>query len=161
VKSEKHSSRFNGVKHGIFATILLSGDNWGETEKDYLRIVSGLRRAFQPVGCFEQVQIEKLAFLYVRLSRVYKADQQFAPKLFKKVSEALDADHRMVEREAIDRESEVLVTRKDPDPDSLIRYEANVERQIVRTLDQLERFQRLGNCAPESPKETREPRAKQ
>jgi len=137
MKKGRRGSRFNATSHGIFASILLSGEPWGESEEEFLRLLSGLREDLRPVGCLEETQVEKLAFLYLRLSRVYKFDLRLAPLLFKKLSDALERDYPTVETESIDREEEVVVVGKDLSPDLFMRYESNIERQIARTLDRL------------------------
>jgi len=137
MKKGRRGSRLNATSHGIFASILLSGEPWGEREEDYRRLLCGLREDLRPVGCLEEIQVEKAAFLYLRLSRVYKVDLRLAPLLFKKVSDALEKDYPTVETEWVDKEKEVVVVEKDLSPDLLLRYEGNVERQIARTLDRL------------------------
>ena len=142
----------NATKFGIFATILLSGEAMGEEEEDYLALLRSFRKTFRPANSLAEVLVEKLAFLYLRLSRVYKSDIQSAPMLFTKVKEALENDEPTVDAEYVGahKEYRLVVFPKGPSPELLIRYEANIERQIARTLDQLERAQQVGQSAPES-----------
>ena len=51
----------------------------GESENDYKELVVSFREALQPVGGFEEFFVQKLAFLALRLSRVYKVDVRIAP----------------------------------------------------------------------------------
>ena len=150
--TEKKRSSRNATKSGIFASILLSGEAMGEEEEHYLALLRGLRKTFQPGNSFAEVLVDKLTFLYLRLSRVYKCDLQCAPTLFTKVKEALENDEPTVDTEYVGEKKEyrVVVFPKGPSPELLIRYEANIERQIARTLDQLERAQQVGQSAPES-----------
>jgi len=149
MRNGKRTSKLNAVTHGILADILLVGDHLGESSETYTRMLSALRRSIRPVDNFEELQIEKLAFLYIRLARVYKADWRLAPKLFEKLEKSIDADHPFVTEELFDF-GEVMGQRKDPTPELLVRYESNIERQISRTIDQLEqwRMMRPNNSKP-------------
>jgi hypothetical protein len=95
-RTGKRRSRHNAVTHGILADILLDGDLLGESSETYRRMLSALRNSVRPVDDFEELQVQKLAFLYVRLTRVYKADWRLAPKLFAKLEKSVDADHSFV-----------------------------------------------------------------
>jgi hypothetical protein len=152
VTTKRRASNRNATKFGIFATILLSGEVMEESKEDYLALLAGLRKTFRPADSLAEVLVEKLAFLYLRLSRVYKSDIQSAPMLFTKVKEALENDEPTVDAEYVGahKEYRLVVFPKGPSPELLIRYEANIERQIARTLDQLERAQQVGQSAPES-----------
>ena len=143
MKNGKRSSKHNAVTHGILADILLVGNHLGESSETYRRMLSALRNSMRPVDDFEQLQIEKLAFLYIRLTRVYKADWRLAPKFFEKLEKSIDADHPFVTKGLLDLEGEVMGQRRDPTPELLLRYESNIERQISRTIDQLERWRMM------------------
>jgi hypothetical protein len=67
-KRKKQGGMYNATTHGIFAQIILRGGSLGESEEAYRVLLSGLRKAIKPVDQFENVQVEKLAFLYLRLS---------------------------------------------------------------------------------------------
>jgi hypothetical protein len=144
------TSNRNATKCGIFAKILLSGEVMGESKEDFLSLLAGLRKKFRPADSLAGILVDKLAFLYLRLSRVYKSDIQSAPLLFTKVKEVLEEGEPTVDAEYVGEHKEyrVVALPKGPAPELLIRYEANVERQIARTLEQLERAQ--GQSAPES-----------
>jgi hypothetical protein len=133
-------SRFNSTKHGIFATLLCNSNFLEEAETDFKAILSGLRNALRPMNEFEGIQVDKLAFLYLRLRKLYEADWRVAPKLFAKVTEVLDENRGVVEVAAVEEGQEVAFLRRDPSPELLIRYESNIERQIARTLDQLGKY---------------------
>jgi hypothetical protein len=138
--NERHGSSRNATKFGIFATILLRGEILGERTEDYLALLAGLRKSFQPANSFAEVLVDKLAFLYLRLSRVYKCDLQSAPRLFAKVNEAIEDGEPTIETEYVGapKQYQVVVIPKGPSPEVLIKYEGNIERQIARTLVQLE-----------------------
>ncbi|SRR6266581_2900767 len=151
-KREKHGGRHNATKHGIFARILLRGVALGESEEAYRALLAGLRQAIKPVDQVEDVQVEKLAFLYLRLTRVYAADWNVAPILFDKVAKALDEEEPLTETTWVNKENEVVVIRKALGPDLALRYEANIERQIARTLGLLQqwRMMREGSSGPKT-----------
>jgi hypothetical protein len=136
----------------IFATILLSGEVMGESKEDYLALLAGSRKTFRPANSLGEVLIDKLAFQFLRLSRVYKSDIQSAPILFTKVKEALENDKPTVNAEYVGAKKEyrIVVFPKGPSPELVVRYEATIERQLARTLDQLERARQVGQGAPES-----------
>jgi hypothetical protein len=152
MNNRRQGSRYNATKHGIFAGILISGGTLGDSVGNYTALLSGLRAAIKPTDQFEGMLVETLAFLYLRLSRVYQADWDSAPKLFRTVGEALDGDYPKADTEYIDRNDEVLIVRNGPAPDLLIRYEAAIERQICRTLSRLEQWRaiRQGRLQPAS-----------
>ncbi len=153
----KRGSNHNATKFGVFARILLSGEVMGEREKGhYVALLFGLaQKSSGKLGfdCLEEVLVEKLAFLFLRLTRVYKADVKLAGKIFRKVEHGLKISGPTAETEYIgeDKEYQVVLLPKGPSPDLLVRYEANIERQIARTLEQLERPRRVPQSAPEPP----------
>ncbi len=145
------------MTHGILAETLLAGDHMGELGETYRRILSALQKAMRPVDTYEQLLVEKLAFLYVRLIRVYRADWQLAPKLFEKLEESVGAEYNpFIRKGLIDFEGEVIGHRKDPTPELLVRYESNTERQISRTIDQFERWRMMRPNNSEPPAELQE-----
>jgi hypothetical protein len=148
---EGNRSRYNAISHGILADILLVGDHMGESSETYRRMLSALQKAMRPVDDYEELLIEKLAFLYIRLTRVYKADWRLAPRVFEKLEESVGAEYNpFVTRGLMDFGGEVIGPRKDPTPELLLRYESNIERQISRTIDQFERWRmiRMNNSKP-------------
>ncbi|SRR5216683_4379792 len=149
MRNGKGTSKHNAVKHGILAEILLVGDHLGESSETYRQMISTLQKSIRPVDDFTELQIEKLAFLYIRLARVYKADWRLAPKLFEKLEKSINANHPFITKELFDF-GEVMGQRKDPTPELLVRYESNIEKQITRTFDQLEqwRMMRPNNSKP-------------
>jgi len=93
----KPESRHNAISHGIFARILTS-----EPEKeDYRRLLEGVEEAIRPANGLEQVLVEKLAMLLLRLKRVYKADLDTAPAMFERVKDDLDLIQQLRQLRAI------------------------------------------------------------
>jgi uncharacterized tellurite resistance protein B-like protein len=144
MKNQKISSKHNAIKHGVFADILISGRAFGEEATDYQRFVSMLRESLRPTSGLGETLVEKLAALLLRLSRVYKADAEMAPKMFARVIETLSTKHSVANPVWVSPEDQVMVVRKEPTPDLILRYEANLERQIARTLDQIAGLGEMG-----------------
>ena len=140
---KKREPKHNAVSHGIFATVLLSGDHFGESREHYFSLISMLRSSIQPENGFEEALVEKLAFLFLRLIRLYKADINIAPKMFERVAEFFGPDQPSIKMKWVSREDQVVVVQRDPSSETLMRYESNLERQIGRTMDELERFRRM------------------
>jgi hypothetical protein len=139
----KRVSRFNATTHGIFADIFQSGEHTSEERDKYCHLLSSLRTAILSGDCLEDLQVQTLAVLFVRLWRVYKADARIAPRLFARVQEILEQEHPEVTVEYVSRKDEVVVSRKEPTPDLLIRYEISLQRQVGRTLGQIEQRRRM------------------
>jgi hypothetical protein len=119
-------------------------------------MLSALQKSMPPVDNYEELLIEKLAFLYIRLTRVYKADWRLAPKFFEKLEESVGAGYQpFVTKGLLDLEGDVMGRRNDPTPELLVRYESNIERQISRTIDQFERWRmiRPNNSKPPAKQE--------
>lgn len=134
-KIGRQRSSCNSIKHGIFADILLSGDGMGKASEEYLRLLSALRGAIRSRDAFVDIQVESLAFWYLRLARIQKAGLRVAPKLFKKMEEALDAGGF-----ELDIFTQTAGNRKDPSPELIIRYESNTLRQISRAMGLLQQW---------------------
>ncbi len=151
--SEKKGAKHNSIKHGIFANILLSGNPFGEERDHFLALISMVRSSIRPVNGLEETLVEKVAVLLFRLARLYKADLRMAPRMFARVVDDLASDQPSVEAKWISHQDQVLVVGKNPSIDSIIRYEANLERQIGRTLDRIESCRRMrgGNSTPALP----------
>jgi len=152
----KRGPNQNATTHGVFAQIMLKGNSFGEDREDFLRLASMFRDSIRPVDGFEETLVEKLAVLFFRLARLYKADLKVAPKMFERVSVLLRADEASTSANWIDGISGIgqpTVTKRDPSSDSITRYEANLEREIGRTLNQIELLRRMrgGDSTPALP----------
>lgn len=136
----KTNSSMNAVRHGVFAKIVLNGRTFGREAELYDELLTVLKDAVKPTNGLEEILVQKLAFLFLRLSRVYKADRAIAPRIFTRVLRTLTGDRRETETIDVDKKNEIVLVSKEPSPDLVVRYEANIERQIARTLDQLMRL---------------------
>jgi hypothetical protein len=147
----KQRSKQNAVKHGLFADIVLAGEPFRELLEDYTRLLEGLREYFRPVGALEDVIVEQLAFEFLRLGRLYKADVRVAPQVFRR----LEADLRKEEPSTLDfadRVGEALVIRRQVASELLLRYGNSVSNQIHRLLDRLDRLQKTRLGQPVAPR---------
>jgi len=66
----KRKSRYNAVKHGIFADALL----YDESRAEYENLLQGLMDHFQPIGQLEELLVEKLVMLWWRYRRLLQAE---------------------------------------------------------------------------------------
>jgi len=147
----KRRSSQNACTHGILADVLQRDGCLGDSQSDFSKLLVELRNQFGPVGFLENLLVEKLGVLYVRLPRVYKADLKTAPLIFRMVEAGLRRDEPPVLIGLSDTESEVVFVRKLPTLEVIMRYETNLERNIERTLNQLERLQRMRLGQPVPP----------
>jgi len=143
MKDSIRPTNHNAVRHGIFAKILLTGPAFAEATEDLERLISVIAESIKPVDGLEQALVEKLAVLLLRLTRVYKADQAIVPKLIERVMDGLDKVQPPPELHLIDREAQIVIDRKDPSSEVLMRYETAIERQIARTIDQIQKLRLL------------------
>lgn len=70
----KQKSRYNALKHGIFAQVVLRGSALKESKADYLNLLQSFREGFQPAGGAEEFLVEKLAMLAWRKARAVRAE---------------------------------------------------------------------------------------
>lgn len=143
MKNIKRCTSHNSISHGIFAKILLKGPAFAEATEDLEKLISVIAESIKPFDDLEQALVEKLAVLLLRLTRVYRADQAIAPSLFARVKDGLDQGQPPPELHLIDREAQIFIDRKDPSFEVLMRYETAIERQIARTLDQIQKLRLL------------------
>lgn len=137
----KRRSKFNAVQTGIFAKVVLKGEPFRESEGDYRGILADLQESIHARDRFEEILLENLAFQFLRLGRVYRADAAVAPLLFTRVRERLEGEAPDAEISGLLGEKAVSVDRL-PAAELLVRYEASIWRQIERILDRLEQWRR-------------------
>lgn len=124
----KATSRRNALKFGIFSNAIVLD---GESRPEFELLLGGLRQFHQPEGTLEEVLVDKLSVLLWRYRRLITADSkasiEYQPNLCSLIPELQSSPWEV-----------------------LIRYEANLDRAIDRTLNQLERLQRtrLGQHVP-------------
>jgi hypothetical protein len=143
----KARSKFNAVRTGIFAKVLLTGDPPGKSHSAYRELIAELQESIRPRDRFEEMLVETLALQFLRLTRVYEADAAVAPILFRNVREKLESDGFEARTGDTLRE-EPFGAGKLPAADLLMRYEAGIWRHIDRIMDRLDRWRRAhDDCA--------------
>jgi hypothetical protein len=135
-------SKYNAVTHGIFRRALLSEPDSTEAE-EFERLLLVEREAIRPRNGLEEDLVEILAIQRLRLERVYAADLKIAPKLFARVSENLDAKNTGFEIDILNLNNGSVKPDKNPTFDLLIRYASSIERQISRTLGQIQQLRQM------------------
>jgi hypothetical protein len=131
----KERSKYNALKHGIFSQVALLKN---EPRAEFDALLDGFQEYFQPKGVPEQVLVEQLAVLKWRLRRLLTAEAEIISH------PALDLNGGF----SLGVKSESMLDH----PNRLFRYEAGIERSFGRTLDQLERLQRIRLGQPVLPK---------
>jgi hypothetical protein len=135
----KRRSKYNAIRHGIFADLVLTGEPFRESIQDYKRLLEALRKAFKCDNALDQILVQVLAFELLRLSRIYKADAQIAPRMFERVQTDLVENNPHVFTECVDKEREVVLVQRPLDPEIILRYASSVMKNIQRILAQLHR----------------------
>jgi hypothetical protein len=139
----KRRAKSNAIQHGIFADQVLTAEPFRESVPNYEKFLCSLCEAIQPSNALEQALVEMLAFEFLRLSRVYKADAQIAPRMFERVHAGLSEEKPHVLTERVEKEEEIVIVQRALDPELVIRYQTHVSREIDRILIRLERLQRM------------------
>ncbi|MFQ5738315.1 MAG: hypothetical protein ACE5JX_04840 [Acidobacteriota bacterium] len=67
-------SRYNALKHGIFARVVLRGTALKENKADYENLLESFRQSVQPQGGLEEFLVEQLAQLAWRKGRAVRAE---------------------------------------------------------------------------------------
>lgn len=70
----KMKSRYNAIKHGIFAKVVLRGNVLKESKAEYLNLLESFRESLQPFGGLEEFLVEKLAQIAWRKARAVRAE---------------------------------------------------------------------------------------
>ena len=139
----KRRTKYNAMRHGIFADIVLTSEPFRESFEDYVKLLRVLRDAIRPADGLEKTLVEQLAFEFLRLSRVYKADVQVTPLVFERITRMLKDGSPLVQTELIeiDKGGEVVILQKGLDPELVLRYGNSISKHIDRILDRLEHLQ--------------------
>lgn len=159
----KRAVRHNALKHGLLAkeVVIDSGDG-KENRADFETLLCQLDDDLRPEGALERILVDKIASLYWRLARVYRAEAGEIRKGLASAKVLRESPlHMIIEREqGVRSEAQKKSGRRAtaaalalplrPDADKILRYESGVERQFYRALGELERLQRrrLGDSVP-------------
>lgn len=85
----KMKSRYNALKHGIFANVVLKRSVLREKQEDYENLLQAFRENLQPEGGLEEFLVEKLAQIAWRKGRAVRAEAA----IVRKQTEFLRQDH--------------------------------------------------------------------
>ena len=146
----KAKSSRNAVKHGLLAERIVLADHKDEDPQQFGLLLDGLREDYQPQSTIETMLVERLAASFWRLRRAYRFEVEAIThaNLPNPLADALD---ELSHLQPVPRGECIL-----PPLHSLgclIRYETMIDRELLRTLRQLELRQRLRKIeqAPDHP----------
>jgi hypothetical protein len=73
VKTGKAVIKYNALKHGLLAkeTVITAGEG-AEDPEEFNSLLEDLKKQLAPVGCIEEILVEKVAVAYWRLRRAYR-----------------------------------------------------------------------------------------
>ena len=147
----KSISARNAITHGLWAKeIVLHHKKAGEDPEDFAELHNKLIDDIKPQGAVEEMLVEKIAVCYWRLRRCLRAEHG---AILRNLVIAEDGDLSMFahpQKSAAPHTNGEYMTSLIPhgkgiNLNTLLRYEASVQRQLDRALVQLERSQRLRN----------------
>ncbi len=136
----KAKSSRNAVKHGLLAGRIVLADNAEEDPQQFDLLLDGLRDDYQPQSTIETMLVERLAASFWRLRRAYRFEVETITQA-NRPNPLADALDELSSLPPVKRGERIL-----PSPhslDRLIRYETMIDRELLRTLRQLELRQRL------------------
>jgi hypothetical protein len=151
----KARSRFNAMKTGIFAKLVLAAKPFDESRSNFEELLADLQASIRPRDHFERVLVETLALQFLRLTRVYQTDAEVAPLLFRNVREKFESDEGDAAIAGL-LNGEPSGAAKFPAADLLMRYEAGIWRQIDRIMERIQQWRRLGSERSAQPSHTSE-----
>jgi len=143
----KERSKLNAVKTGIFAKVVLAAKPFSESRNDFDQLLVGLQESIRARDHFEEVLVESLALQFFRLARVYQADAEVAPLLFRSVREKFENEGGDAAISGL-LNAETSGAAKFPAADLLLRYEQAIWRQVDRILERIEQWRRLNAERP-------------
>ena len=146
----KAKSSRNAVKHGLLAGRIVLVDHKDEDPQQFGLLLDGLRDDYQPQSTIETLLVERLAASFWRLRRAYRFEVEAITRA-NRPNPLADALDELSPLPPVKRGERIL-----PSPyslDRLIRYETMIDRELLRTLRQLELRRRLRKIeqAPDQP----------
>ncbi|MCH8964815.1 MAG: hypothetical protein IIB58_07640 [Planctomycetes bacterium] len=136
----KAKSSRNAVKHGLLAGLIVLADHKDEDPQQFGLLLDGLRDDYQPQSTIETMLVERLAASFWRLRRAYRFEVEAITQA-NRPNPLADALDELSPLPPVERGERIL-----PSPyslDRLIRYETMIDRELLRTMRQLESRQRL------------------
>jgi hypothetical protein len=137
--------KLNAVKHGIFVEMLFQGGKFEAVAQQFNDLVKELCQAIRPTNALEDILVDQLAMTLMRLARLYAADSEVAPGFFARLKESTDDASTSIVTVAIEKADEVAFFHRGPSLDSLVRYEASLDRKVGKLLNQIEQAHRIGS----------------
>jgi hypothetical protein len=145
----KEHSKYNAVKTGIFAKIVLTGKPFAERRGDFDELLANLRESIGPRDQFEEILVESLSLEFLKLARTYQADAEVAPLMFQNVREKFQSNGEEQAIAGLLNESSPT-DQKLPAADLLLRYESGIWRQIDRLIERVEHWRRLHDSSAQT-----------
>jgi hypothetical protein len=111
----------NGIKHGFFTReVVITAGNHRESQEELDDLVEEHGEYYEPVGVVEELLVKTIAIVWWNKARIVRAQNRLL------------------------RFQDCTSERMSPTnaTDKFIRYEAHLDRQLYRAMDQLERLQR-------------------
>ncbi len=166
-KEGKDTVRLNAVKHGLYAAdLVLSSPYLKEDPDHYTELLDSLINDFKPKSLFELSLIRKIANCIWRSRRVTTAEtarinqqiEDIDPDLIRKYQlryydwdpdnpEDMKQLEEVVEQEVLQR-ARIKCIPEDNFARLLLRYEMRLDRQLTRTLSQLNAIQNRRKRGP-------------
>ena len=144
-EGKARSSR-NALKHGLLARQILLDDDPHEDPADLDRLLNELVTDFAPETTVERLLVERIAACYWRLRRALRFETQAISKLRQGPQDVASQLIQQIAQTEHDPLDYVLPTASDLD--KLIRYEAMIDRELNRAMNQLHRLQRARSSKP-------------
>ena len=135
----KARSSRNAVKHGLLTARVVLLDHPDEDPREFDGLLDGLMEDFKPHSTIEQMLVERLAASFWRLRRAYRFETESIAQANRPnaMSQMLQEFSPLPASEPTER-----VLPSAPDLDKLVRYESMIDRELLRTMAQLDRLQR-------------------
>lgn len=138
----KRHSRQNALKHGILSSALLikSGQS-AEDAGEFDELVAALHRDLVPAGQLEEMMVERIAVCWWRQRRAIKCERELIRKASDDPMRKVDHIFRLgtVAEDSDQSMSLPLGT----DLERILHYETTVQRQLIFSMRELERLQRI------------------
>jgi hypothetical protein len=139
----KRNSRWNAAKHGILAVDLLALGPGAEDAKEFEVLADALWSDLAPVGKLEEILVDRIAVCIWRQKRAIRCEAGvILRELYRHQEDVTGARLRNGVVLFSQGVSDHLSLPDAINMDRILRYETTIQRQLDRTLDQLERLQR-------------------
>jgi hypothetical protein len=133
----KSRSRRNAVKHGLLASTVVIHEEDRSDKAEFDKLLLGLQSDLIPVGKLEELLVDKIAVCWWRQKRALECEINIIPGAFRDVdSEKMFTDFPLIHR------VEAFTRTLGAQMDRILRYQTTIHRELVHSLNQLERLQR-------------------